>query len=246
MNYQRNSFASFAGLLVEESSTKELESLSKDLIDTANDLSSKITVDKYGSMTFKTDPRVSAVLAMKKLGKTYPVLSGYYPQPKPVFTSILMSYQQITGIYSPFTMEANYNKDIPTYDLLEVMCHELAHLKGFMREDEAEFIAILASRNSDDLSFQYSGNLIALNYCLNAIYSTGNKTLYASLYNSLTDQIKNEFIASNNYWNKYDGIVSEISEKTNDAYLKINDQSEGVKSYGKVLDLLLAEHRKYK
>lgn len=45
--------------------------------------------------------------------------------------------QQLCGVYSPFTVEANYNGDMPDYNVPHTLCHELSHLKGFMREDEA-------------------------------------------------------------------------------------------------------------
>lgn len=244
INYQRNTFASYTPYKIENSSLNDLVSLSDFLIDTTNALSYQIPINEDGVMDIKMDLRLDAVSAMENIGRTYPVLSGYYPKPKPIFNSVFMSYQQITGIYSPFTMEANYNRHIPDYNIPQVMCHELAHLKGFMREDEAEFIAILASRESDNIYFQYSSNLIALTYCLNAIYSTGDKILYASLYDKLGAQVKGELTNANGYWNDYEGFISELSEKANDAYLKVNDQSDGVKSYGRVVDLLLAERKK--
>jgi len=41
----------------------------------------------------------------------------------------------------PFTFEANVNVDIPPYQIPSTMLHELSHLRGFMREDEANFIS---------------------------------------------------------------------------------------------------------
>ena len=37
--------------------------------------------------------------------------------------------------------------------------------------------------------------------------------------------------------------MGEIADKVNDAYLKANDQADGTKSYGRVVDLLLAEYK---
>lgn len=45
-----------------------------------------------------------------------PSLAGYYPQPKELLISEILSYQGLTGIYLPFTVEANYNGDMPAYD----------------------------------------------------------------------------------------------------------------------------------
>ena len=35
-----------------------------------------------------------------------------------------------------------------------------------------------------------------------------------------------------------------MSNQMNDTYLKINNQEEGVKTYGRMVDLMLAYHRK--
>lgn len=43
----------------------------------------------------------------------FPTLKGYYPQPKELLISEILSYQGLTGIYLPFTVEANYNGDMP-------------------------------------------------------------------------------------------------------------------------------------
>ena len=42
------------------------------------------------------------------------------------------------------------------------------------------------------------------------------------------------------FWEYYDGAVAEVSDKVNDTYLKANGQSEGVQSYGRMVDLIIA------
>ena len=77
---------------------------------------------------------------MFSLGATYPELSGYYPQPKGLLFPAFLSVQNLSGIYSPFTIEANYNSAMVSYNLPFTICHELSHLRGFMQEEEANFI----------------------------------------------------------------------------------------------------------
>ena len=48
-----------------------------------------------------------SVAAMQAAGEQYPVLGGYYPRPKEVAVSWILSVQQLCGVYSPFTIEAN-------------------------------------------------------------------------------------------------------------------------------------------
>ena len=42
------------------------------------------------------------------------------------------------------------------------------------------------------------------------------------------------------FWSEYDGSVAEVANMVNDMYLKANGQKQGVKSYGKMTDLLVA------
>ena len=89
---------------------------------------------------------------MKGLADQYPQFKSWYPYPKPLINPRLLSVQQLTGIYSPFTIEANYNSEIPGYNIPHTICHELSHLQGYMREDEANFIGYLACTSSEDRS----------------------------------------------------------------------------------------------
>ncbi len=68
------------------------------------------------------------------------------------------------GVYFPFSLEANYNTYISDIRYPHVACHELAHLKGYIYEDEADFIAYLACVGSDDEQLQYAGYLGVLDY----------------------------------------------------------------------------------
>ena len=179
---------------------------------------------------------------MQTLGRTYPSLQGYYPAPKPVLVSEILSRQKLTGIYSPFTIEANYNQDMPAYDLPFTMCHELSHLRGFMQEEEANFIGFLACVSTDDTAFNYSGYLLGWIYATNELYETDYDT-FEEVYSRLSDNVKADLSANSSFWNRYDSKVAEVSGQINDHYLKANGQSDGVKSYDRMVDLMITWFR---
>ena len=52
-----------------------------------------------------------------------------------------------------------------------------------------------------------------------------------------------DFQYNNLYWRQFEGAVAEVSTKINDSYLKANFQNDGVQSYGRMVDLLLADYR---
>ena len=154
-----------------------------------------------------------------------------------------MSYTEITGIFFPFTLEANVNTSIPDFAIPYTMCHELTHLRGFMREDEANFIAYLACVEYDDIEFQYCGTMLALIHASNALYEQ-DRILYDEVRTTYGEGVLQDFKANNTYWSKYeDTVISTVSNQMNDSYLKANNQKDGVQSYGRMVDLLLALRR---
>ena len=111
-----------------------------------------------------------------------------------------------------------------------------------MREDEANFVAYLACRSSDNPEFRYSGSILAYIYSGNALYSQ-NLEAFRQVREKLCDQAVADLLHHNAYWDTYRGTVSEVSDKVNDVYLKVNSQEDGTKSYGRMVDLLLAWNR---
>ena len=176
--------------------------------------------------------------AMEKLGQRYRRLSGHYPYPKPILNTWILSVQQTTGVYSPFTVEANYNRDIAYYDIPFTICHELSHLRGYMQEEEANFIGVLATIGADDLYFNYSGYVSAWVYAGNALARI-DSTAFATLYSRINTRTRQDMLYNNAYWQQFEGKPAEAHEHLNDAYLKMQGQATGVRSYGHVTDLML-------
>jgi IMP dehydrogenase len=132
--------------------------------------------------------------------------------------------------------------DVADYIIPFTICHELSHFKGFMREDEANFIAYLACNSSDSAEFKYSGKLNALIYTLRALNDHATVSEYMAVYDLIPDQIKAEIIYNNLYWYERTTPVTTMAKAANDQYLQANAQADGVSSYGRIVDLLLAEY----
>ena len=237
INYYADSFAKTAGLEMGLYSREELISLCEFLLEKVNE-----TAVTEGYQGNERAWKAEGVQAMKGLGETYPALAGFYPMPKEVAVSWILSIQQLTGIYSPFTIEANFNGSIPNYNIPHTICHELSHLKGFMREEEANFIGYLACVNSDHPAFRYSGYLTGWVYAGNAL-ACEDWEAYVKLQEGLCDQARADLVKNNEFWNQYEGKVAEVANQMNDVYLKINDQKDGVKSYGRMVDLMLGYYK---
>lgn len=243
-NHRRYSFASVSGLTVRDSSIEELFELCVALTNTANRLREDVQEDENGVFILSDsvyDDAKSAKTIFNALHDDYPKLytNG---TPKPVFFSEVMSYLDISGIYCPFTFEANVNVHMNDVAIPFTMCHELSHLSGYMREDEANFIAFLACIQSDDADFRYSGAYLAMVHATNALFSA-DLDLWRQVDAMRSDALRRDIESNNAYWARYDTPVAEVSNKVNDAYLKANGQQNGVKSYGRMVDLLLAYYQ---
>ena len=244
VNYHRYSFTYYSGLTVRDSSVEELYELCMSLAEQANSLREQVPeTDEEGVFQLTTTKRETAKktrAAMENLSQQYPILSGWSAIPKSVLLSKYMSYTEITGIFFPFTMEANVNTDISAFSIPYTMCHELSHLRGFMREDEANFLAYLACTEYDDVEFQYSGTMLALIHAGNALYKQ-DYLRYNELREAYSEAVIRDLVANNEYWSKFeDTVISTVSNQVNDTYLKANNQTDGVQSYGRMVDLLLA------
>ena len=111
-----------------------------------------------------------------------------------------------------------------------------------MREDEANYLAYLACMAGNSREFQYSGTVEALIHATNALYGK-NQELHREVMNTLSDGVRRDLAADSAYYYAHKTSFGNFSESVNDAYLRINDQSDGVASYGRMVDLLLARYR---
>jgi hypothetical protein len=245
LNYNRLSFDKIAGLKLEKSSKQDLYKLCESLIDRANSLREKVTEDSKGIMTIDggyKDVFKRASQGYSEAAKLYPELGGSYGRPKGVILSVPMTYTAITGIYMPYTGEPNINTNIRDFMLPCTTTHEMAHQRGFAREDEANYLAYVACVSHPDADFKYSGVMLALINSMNALADADYEG-FRQLYGKYSEGIKRDLQDNREFWKRYEGRIEKISDTVNDTYLKSNGQNDGVKSYGRMVDLLLAEHK---
>lgn len=233
INYYRRPFSDYLEYRAGRYSEKELEELLRWLTERVN-----AAYTETGRQE-RRKVQNEAMKAMEKLGEQYPQLAGYYPKPKPVLFSRLLSIQQLSGIYSPFTVEANYNAEMTPYNIPHTACHELSHLRGFMREDEANFIGFLACIGAEAQEYRYSGYLMGWIYAGNALESVAHEA-YAGYWDMLRPEVQEDLRENTAFWDRFDTKVSKAAETLNNTYLKANSQSDGVRSYGRAVDLMLA------
>ena len=242
INYARMPLADSMGLSTEAGYTvSDLQALCQDLIEECNTLRDQVEEDEQG--VYRLSHTKQAVMeSMYNLYNTYaPAWMNLAGQSvvKGVATPNLLSYTETSGIYSPFTFEANINMQMPDLYFAATAAHEYAHLQGFAREDEANFISWYLLSQSEEADLAYSGNLNALHYALNALYKADSKA-YAQVAADIGEGVKRDFAAHSQYWETFDTKLSEVSDKIYESYLDSNGVSDGLQSYGRMLDLMLA------
>ena len=247
-NYYRLSFNKIADLKIETSTQNQLKGLCTQLIDRANTIRKKVNVSSKGIMVENGGYKDVFKRAEKGYEKTsiiFPELGGIYSKPKPILLSGAMCYTGITGMYMPYTGEANINVRVEDFMLPSTTAHEMAHQRGFAREDEANYIAYITCMLNPDADFQYSGVMLALINSMNAL-ADKDMVAYKTLQKYYSIGVKNDIDANNDFWRKYSGRIENFSSKVNSTYLKSNGQIDGTQSYGRMVDLLLAQYKKGK
>lgn len=242
--YYRYTFADVSGIEVRDSSVEELYELCVKLAKNSSELRGKLS-EENGIMTLSggiDEAKKQTQGAMNDICEKYPTVTGGYSAVKSVMLSRLMSHTRITGIFFPFTFEANVNVDAPEFSIPSTMCHELAHLRGYAREDEANFIAYLACINSDSDELKYSGYMLAFVHAGNELYSA-DQDKYAEACGYLSDGVISDMRYNTEYWSQFETPIATAASSINDSYLKANSQEDGTKSYGRMVDLLLAYER---
>ncbi len=245
LNYQRNPFPQIASYNTGSVTVEELADVCEDLIKRSNELRDKVNEDGYGVMKLSGTRSVALKNAgegYNEIAKKYPQLGGKYGRAKRVLSSRALSFLGLGGFYFPYTGEANVNMDMPDTSIPFTICHEMAHQRGFAREDEANFIGFLTCISNPDTEFKYSGYLNALVYAMNALYEH-DKGRFSELRKMYGKGLIRDFNARKVYWQSYEGTLDRVSSSVNNVYLKANMQEEGVLSYGRMVDLLIYKYR---
>ena len=236
VNYHRNSFVDQAALSEAQFTKEQLTDFCEYIADRIEECESATDYPQSKELS------ETARLSMTKLSEEYPSLRGYYPAPKQLaLLSRAFSNMGVSGIYSPFTVEANMNGEMPDMEKPFTACHELSHLRGYMNEGEANYIGWLACIGSDDPSFNRSGWLIGWIYAGSALRRVDPES-YERLLEKLPSSAVSEIEENDYFWASHETKAAEVQDRVNDAYLKANDQKDGIQSYGMLTTLMLMHY----
>lgn len=215
------------------------------VVDNINKLSSKMKRDSDGDL-IKNYSYNECKAALRNISDRFTCLSGYYPSPKEIYYSDIMTQQYLAGIYFPFSMEANYNKLMYISNMPSTICHELSHLKGYIRENEANYLSFVACIESDNEFLQYSGYLSVFYYLLDDIETYTTEEEKTNMHKIDKRAYDDTIFVKEEVFNEIEeksfvstDTLSDATDKFIDSNLKINGVTSGMDNYNEVVRLLI-------
>ena len=156
LNYNRLGVSSQLKLDVREYSIGSLDTLTITLQDRLNFWAN--TVDSFQRISMNKNRILfeEGELAYNKAKQQMPFLTYQNSSIKPSMFSTIGHYFGFTGYYNPFSGEAQIKTNAPFFIKPFVVTHEIGHQLGYAKENEANFVAFLACRNSPNAEFRYS------------------------------------------------------------------------------------------
>ncbi len=238
--YGASGFSRRSGLEARPSRVEDLAAVTRFYGENAARLSTRVARDEEGHFAedvrdcFRRGAHIYGALE-----EEFPCLKGPHLPCKGLLCSPLQSRLGFTGMYFPFTGEANVNTDAPACLLPATIGHEMAHQRMVASELECNFIGVAACVTCDDPVFQYSGYLMGLIHLCNALWEVDPDAWREISAQCFTPELAADWNDNNAYWAAMESPVEEAAGGLYDSYLKGNDQPMGMRSYGACVDLLV-------
>lgn len=242
LNYYRKPLSENLGYTSKKYTTEDLQKTTDIIIEQLNLHQHKIT--KNDTLKVVNNYKVDKMYTMSlqgysNLAKDFPQLEYKHKSVKSSLMSLLQTYNGTSGYLNPLTGEAQVNDKIPKTGLPTTICHEMAHQIGYAAENEANFIGFLAANYHEDSYFKYASYRMAFAYCVSELRKRNPEEAKA-VWKKVNKGIIKDFNASYQFWQSYENPFEPIVKKGYNAYLKANNQKQGIQSYNYVVDLLIS------
>lgn len=240
VNYYADGFQEKSGIYAEAVTVDELERVAMQFATELSAIADEVERDENGVFAVPRDAIFDySPYIYDNISEEFSFLTNNDRVPKRMFFSRLFSRMNFTGFYTPFTGESNLNVDSPACLLPANISHELAHQRGIASEQECNFLAILAATTCGNAAYRYSGYLMGYIHLGNALYRA-DRERWQAVYALLPEEVIADLRYHSAYWAQFEGKTAEVSKKIYDTTLKGYGQTEGIRSYGTVVDLLVA------
>ena len=237
--YYGDDFIARSGLKHSEITVEDLTLVTGWFADRLNDYAAQVPRNADGACrSDRGEVLARSPQLFREAARAYPCLEGPEVPAKGMFFSKFMSLIDFTGFFCPFTAEANVNTDFPEALFAATVAHELSHQRGVAKEQEANFVAVLASLHSGDPDYAYSACMLAYIHLGNAL-AAADSAAYRQIYNKLSAEVLADLQANREYWARFETPVREVTDAVYEGFLQSYGQTLGLRSYGACVDLLV-------
>lgn len=243
LNYDRQGIAHQLDLQVQPYTLRDVVQLTQTLQTRLNAVAAQ--VDTIERMELDTNNKLfqKAILVYDTAATAFSYLRYKSPSIKPSLYSSVGQYFGFTGYYDPFSGEAQIKTSIPVFLKPFVATHEIAHQLGYAKENEANFVAFLSSKQCSDVDFLYSMYYNLYAYAVREVYSR-DSTIAKAFKKKLHPQVLRDNEILRAYFVSTENKIEPVIGRFYDQYLKWNNQKSGVQTYNQVVALLIAFGKK--
>lgn len=244
LNYNRKGISYQIGITVSKYSMAELNTLTSVLQKRLNEYASTVTRAQRDSFDKKRLLFKECSKAYKNVAEEFPFLAYKPFSVKPSLFSYAGNYLGFQGYYNPFSGEAQVNTTIPRFFEPFVTAHEIAHQLGYAKENEANFVGFLASKNSQSPVLKYS---LYFDMYLYAIGEVGRRdtTIALNFQKTLHPQVKKDINEYRDFYRKVRNPLEKGITWLYGHYLEANNQPAGKQTYNEVVAWLIAYYKKF-
>lgn len=250
INYYGDDFSDKSGIVTRGATTEELATLTNSFALKLNELAGAVSRDENGVFNEDLDTVFAQTGGLYDgICAEFPFLEAPERTPKRMISSPIISRLDFTGFFFPFTAESLINDDSPACLVPSTILHEIAHQRNIAGEDECNFLAILAGLRCDNTTYTYSSALLGFIHLGNALYSADPQTYWA-IRGQLDGRVEADLKANSAYWDQFTGKLEQAAKQASNTvyngFLQSYGETDGTKTYGKCVDLLVAYYFDYR
>lgn len=242
INYNRRGVASQLELKIEKYATEDLKQINALLVEKVN-ASKQALVNGGKAYPSNRELFERVHRAYEQVERVYPFLHYQPVSLKPSVWSWLGNYMGFTGYYNPFTGEAQVNTLVPEFLQPFTTSHEVAHQLGYAKEMEANFVGYLAASSSTDTLLHYSVYLDLFLYSNRNLFDT-DSVASKEFRKQLLPAVQQDLKEWRRFYLRHQNPVEPVFRWIYGAYLRRNQQPQGVLSYDEVTGFLIAYYKK--
>jgi len=172
-------------------------------------------------------------------GRPRPTVPGL---PKPTLLAPYFRMAGVDGLTAPMALETLLNPDLTAPERPFVLAHEWAHLSGYAPEADANFVAWLVTREPGvGASTRYSGSLFLVSEAARQVPGERRAASLAALGSGPRQDLAD---IARRMAARVD-VVERVGWRVYDSYLRSQGVPEGVRSYSRVIELIVRAGRQH-